>query len=410
MKFIRIVVSLALFALALSLVSAQTAQTPQEICDATDPSELSEMQFDAPEQVLEAGVDYRAIFCTSAGAVYIDLFEEMTPVTVNSFVFLAQQGYYDGTTFHRVMESFMAQGGDQTATGTGGPGYRFEDEPVGFLVFDQPGLLAMANSGPATNGSQFFITTAPTPHLNYKHTIFGDVLEGQENVVNIRLRDPQADPNPGEALDAVVIITDPSTVDSTYELSAPASQEDVVAVFGVFLSTLPPQIPVGEEVSGIFTTEETVSSVPEAFQEDFANFAEAYAHQYRYNARLLNGECDPNQFFTFLQYTIDAFDSADGASGALVDDFPNTLATANGFELVEGTDHTYTLATQTCSGGDGILGMALYTRGRYLVTIQAIVPVEILEQVEMNVLLEQGVASPFESVLGPIYLSELRSE
>jgi cyclophilin family peptidyl-prolyl cis-trans isomerase len=410
MKFIRILVSLSLFAFALSLVSAQTAQTPQAICDAAGPGELTEMKFDAPEQVLEAGVDYRAIFCTSAGAIYIDLFEDQTPITVNNFVFLAQQSYYDGTTFHRVMESFMAQGGDPTATGTSGPGYQFEDEPVGFLIFDQPGKLAMANSGPATNGSQFFITTAPTPHLNYKHTILGDVLEGQENVVNIRLRDPQSDPNPGEALDAVIIVTDPSTVDSSYEILDPATQEDVVAAFDAILATLPPSIVVDEEVSGLSTTEETIGSVPEAFQADFATFTETYGHQYRYGVRLLNGECDPNQFFTFLGYSIDVFDSAEGASGALVDDFPNSLATGNGFVPLDGTDRTYSLIAQTCSGGDGMLGMALYTRGRYLVTIQTLIPVEILQQVEMNALLEQVIPSLFENAMGPIYLPELRSE
>jgi len=410
MKLIRILLSLSLFAVALSVVSAQTPQTPQEICDASEPGELTEMQFEAPEEVLEDGVDYHAIFCTGAGAVYIDLFEDVAPITVNNFVFLAQEGYYDGTTFHRVMDSFMAQGGDPTATGAGGPGYQFEDEPVSFLVFDEPGLLAMANAGPGTNGSQFFITTAPTTHLNYVHTIFGNVLEGQENVVNIRLRDPQSDPNPGEALDSVIIITDPSTVDTTYEAPEPASQEDVVGLFDAFLSQMPPGISVDQEVSGVTTTEETVASVPEAFQEGFATFAEAYGHQYRYSVRLLNDECSPDQFFTFLRYTMDTFESADSASDALADDFPNTLATENGFELVEDTDHTYSQAVQTCDGADGVYGMTLYTRGRYLITVEAIVPVELLDQVDMNTLLVEGVASPFEGILGSVYIPELRSE
>ena len=410
MKFIRILLSLSLFTVAVSLVSAQTKQTPQEICDAREPVELTEMQFEAAEDVLVEGVDYRAIFCTGAGAVYVDLFEDVTPITVNNFVFLAEEGYYDGTTFHRVMDSFMAQGGDPTGTGRGGPGYVFEDEPVSFLVFDQPGLLAMANGGPDTNGSQFFITTSLPTHLNYIHTIFGHVLEGQENVVNIRLRDPQTDPDLGESLDSVIIITDPSTVETTYVAPEPATQEDIVALFDAFLSQLPPGISVDEEVSGVMTTEETVGSVPEAFQEGFATFAETYGHQYRYSARLLNDGCNPDQFFTFLSYTMDTFDSAASASAALVDDFPNLLATENGFELVEDTDHTYSLATQTCDGADGVHGMTLYTLGRYLITVEAIVPVEILEQVDMNTLLVEGVASPFEGILGSVYFPELTAE
>lgn len=411
MKIIRMLVGLSIFAFALSLASAQSSQTPQEICEAATPNELTEMQFETPEQVLEDGVDYRAVFCTEAGAVYIDLFEELTPETVNNFVFLAEEGYYDSTTFHRVMEAFMAQGGDPTATGSGGPGYTFDDEPVSFLVFDRPGWLAMANTGqPTSNGSQFFITTVPYPSLNYRHTIFGEVLEGQENVDDLRLRDPQADTEPGASLDTIVIITDPSTVDSTYEAPEPATQEDVVTTLETFLSQLPPEIPLDEEVSGLFTTEEAINTVPADFQEDFATFAETYGHQYRYSARLLNGQCDPNQFFTFLGYTIDAFDSAESAAGALADEFPATLATSNGFEAVEDSDNTYTQSVPTCSDGDGVLGMSLYTRGRYMITVQAIVPVEILEQVDISTLLDQGVASPFEGVLGSVFLPEIRSE
>ena len=142
------------------------------------------------------------------------LYDEFTDITVNNFVFLAQQGYYDSTTFHRVIPDFMAQGGDPTGTGRGGPGYRFADETAGHLTFDRP-LLAMANAGPGTNGSQFFITTAPTPHLNGKHTIFGDVLIGQDVVEAIRERDPQTALNRARRCNTVLIITDPAQVDDT---------------------------------------------------------------------------------------------------------------------------------------------------------------------------------------------------
>jgi cyclophilin family peptidyl-prolyl cis-trans isomerase len=109
----------------------------------------------------------------------IELLATEAPVTVNSFIFLAGEGFYNGVIFHRVIPGFMIQGGDPTGTGTSGPGYSFPDEIVPSLVFDRPGILAMANAGPNTNGSQFFITLAPTPHLNGGHTIFGRVVEGQ---------------------------------------------------------------------------------------------------------------------------------------------------------------------------------------------------------------------------------------
>ena len=209
MPMLRSVMLFMILAVFAPIAAAQQpAPTPQELCDAAEPRELTSMQFEQAEYVLEPDVDYRAIFCTSAGAIYLDLYEALTPTTVNNLVFLAQQGYYDSTSFHRVIPDFMAQGGDPTATGRGGPGYQFKDEPVGFLTFDQPGKLAMANAGPGTNGSQFFITTAPSPHLNYKHTIFGDVLAGQGVVESIRERDPSAATEPGETLFTVLIITD----------------------------------------------------------------------------------------------------------------------------------------------------------------------------------------------------------
>ncbi len=133
-----------------------------------------------PAMTIDADKRYVATVNTNQGSIVIELFPKEAPKTVNNFVFLAREGYYDGVIFHRVIESFMIQGGDPTGTGGGGPGYSFEDEFVPSLVFDRSGILAMANSGPNTNGSQFFITTVPTPHLNQRHTIFGTVLEGQD--------------------------------------------------------------------------------------------------------------------------------------------------------------------------------------------------------------------------------------
>ena len=141
----------------------------------------------APAMTLDAASDYVAEFRTNYGNFRVDLLEAQAPVTVNNFVFLANQGFYDGLIFHRVIENFMIQGGDPTGTGAGGPGYQFRDEIVAGLVFDSPGKLAMANAGPGTNGSQFFITTVPTPHLNGAHTIFGEVVDGQAVVDAISL-------------------------------------------------------------------------------------------------------------------------------------------------------------------------------------------------------------------------------
>ena len=143
-----------------------------------------------PEMVIDPDKSYEAVIRTDVGDMRVRLFAEEAPQTVNNFVFLANQGYYDNTTFHRVIESFMAQGGDPTGTGRGGPGYTFADEFQSGYRFDRAGLLAMANAGPATNGSQFFITFVPTPHLNNRHTIFGEVVDGEEVLSQIVRREP----------------------------------------------------------------------------------------------------------------------------------------------------------------------------------------------------------------------------
>ncbi len=158
-----------------------------------------------PPMVIDENKRYIATIGTSAGDIVIELFADKAPRTVNNFVFLARDGYYDGVTFHRVIKGFMAQGGDPTGTGTGGPGYRFDDEFHPALKHDGPGVLSMANAGPGTNGSQFFITYAATPHLDGRHTVFGRVIAGMEVVEAIPERDPQRARKPGLAMDSVVI-------------------------------------------------------------------------------------------------------------------------------------------------------------------------------------------------------------
>jgi peptidyl-prolyl cis-trans isomerase B (cyclophilin B) len=144
---------------------------------------------------------YTATMQTSCGTIELELFAKDAPKTVNSFVFLAGERFFDGLTFHRLVPGFVIQGGDPKGDGTGGPGYQFEDEIVPSLKFDQPGLLAMANSGPGTNGSQFFITLGQPSHLDGKHTIFGKVLEGMdvvEQIVSV-----PSDPQTGQPQQAV---------------------------------------------------------------------------------------------------------------------------------------------------------------------------------------------------------------
>ena len=130
---------------------------------------------------------------TEKGEIEIALYSDIAPFTVNSFIFLAENDFYDNVTFHRVLEGFMAQAGDPSGTGSGGPGYFFGLEVSDDISFDRAGMLAMANAGPTANGSQFFITFAPTPHLDGGYTIFGEVISGMDIVNNLTLRNPQTD-------------------------------------------------------------------------------------------------------------------------------------------------------------------------------------------------------------------------
>jgi cyclophilin family peptidyl-prolyl cis-trans isomerase len=146
--------------------------------------------FTAAGNVLEPGAHYAALIQTSAGNILVELYADKVPNTVNNFVFLALNHSYDGVVFHRVLEDFMAQTGDPTGTGTGGPGYQFADEFHPDLKHDVRGTLSMANAGPGTNGSQFFITFLPTPHLDNRHSVFGRVIDGDEVLDEITRVDP----------------------------------------------------------------------------------------------------------------------------------------------------------------------------------------------------------------------------
>lgn len=148
---------------------------------------MANLQWDSPPEIqIDSSKTYRATIETNTGVIELELYPQHAPKTVNNFVFLAGKSFYDGIFFHRVISNFMVQGGDPTGTGGGGPGYRFEDEVAGNPLKHEKGVISMANAGPNTNGSQFFITHAPQPHLNGKHTVFGKVVVGQDVVDSIR--------------------------------------------------------------------------------------------------------------------------------------------------------------------------------------------------------------------------------
>ncbi len=150
---------------------------------------MSKQYASYPELVIDAKKNYTATIATNKGDIEVEFFAKNAPLTVNNFVFLARDGFYNGVTFHRVIPGFVAQGGDPTGSGRGGPGYRFQDEVSRWKVphkHDAPGMLSMANAGPGTNGSQFFITYAPLPHLDGKHTVFGRVTSGMDVALSLK--------------------------------------------------------------------------------------------------------------------------------------------------------------------------------------------------------------------------------
>lgn len=170
--------------------------------------DLKDLQFaECPPLKIDPLKQYIATIQTENGNIVLELFPDVAPLAVNSFVFLSENGWFDGVTFHRVIPGFVAQSGDPTGTGIGGPGYAFKNETTPELVFDRSGLLAMANSGPDTNGSQFFITYGPAENLSGSYTIFGEVIEGMEVVESLTPRSPSqgADLLPGDVIITITI-------------------------------------------------------------------------------------------------------------------------------------------------------------------------------------------------------------
>jgi len=188
---------------------ATVTEVPQafEELQVTDVPQTTSKEYDAyPPMTIEESKKYFAtVKMANGGEFVMELFPDKAPVTVNSFVFLAREGYFDGVTFHRVLEGFMAQGGDPTGTGSGGPGYEFVNEDSD-LTFNKDGVVAMANAGRDTNGSQFFITFGAQEFLNGGYTIFGQVIEGMDVVNAITRRDPDQFPDyQGDAIETITI-------------------------------------------------------------------------------------------------------------------------------------------------------------------------------------------------------------
>jgi peptidylprolyl isomerase len=182
--------------------TAPAAATP----GAASTASTSKQWASAPAMTIDKSKQYFATVKMAKGGEFVmQLFPDKAPITVNSFVFLARQGFFDGVTFHRVLDGFMAQGGDPTGSGTGGPGYEFVNEDSD-LKFDKAGVVAMANAGRDTNGSQFFITFGPQPQLNGGYTIFGQVISGMDVVNGLTRRDPNQNPTfAGDAMQSVTI-------------------------------------------------------------------------------------------------------------------------------------------------------------------------------------------------------------
>lgn len=201
-----VIVAAVIFFLTRSNQAAEPAisQSGERPLADMPPIDRNDYYSQYPPMVIDTEKSYAAVISVRGkGDMRLTLFDDEAPLTVNNFVYLANEGFYDGLKFHRVIADFMAQGGDPTGIGSGGPGYEFEDETGNGRSFDKRGLLAMANAGPNTNGSQFFITFVPTPHLNGAHTIFGELVEGDEVLSSLTL-----DPNEqtADVIERILII------------------------------------------------------------------------------------------------------------------------------------------------------------------------------------------------------------
>jgi len=204
----RLYIAIALAILVIVVAGSRLLTSQRPTTTAGEAPELvgTKTYSGPPPMIIDTSKQYTAtVKMEKGGEFVIQLYPDKAPITVNSFVFLAREGFFDGVTFHRVLDGFMAQGGDPTGTGGGGPGYRFVNEDSD-LRFDKAGVVAMANAGRDTNGSQFFITFGPTPELDGGYTIFGQVISGMDVVNGLTRRNPLQNPDfEGDAIERVTI-------------------------------------------------------------------------------------------------------------------------------------------------------------------------------------------------------------
>lgn len=380
-RWVGVLVLLTLVSMmfVLPLKAQGSSHTPEEICAAATPLVPETRNYEEAEWVLQEGVDYRVILCTAAGAIYLDLFEEVTPLTVNNFVFLAQNGYYDGTTFHRVLADFMAQGGDPTGTGRGGPGYQFDDEFEGFLTFDRPGLLAMANANNpdrgifGTNGSQFFITFGESSWLNYRHTIFGEVLTGMEALRGLRLCDP-ANCNEGDALSLAIIITDPALVEADLLKRSDPNPEEVPTEYDNFF--LDRNITDVQYGAGYFTAEEMRATARRADDDALLEYLAEYGLEYRITTGFETCEASYAPLRSFRSALM-SFPDEDSARAALDNDYW-LEAEASGLERASDIPgeifmrgDVYIGGSDLCEDGQTQRAWMMYRYGRVLIRVEA---------------------------------------
>ena len=293
----------------------------------------------------------------------------------------------------------MAQGGTPSGTADAAdPAIVSTYETAGILRSIVP-VLAMANAGPGSNGSQFFITTAPTPHLNGKHTIFGDVLIGQDVVEAIRERDPQTATEPGEALHTILIITDPTQVDdSAATPRQPVTQEELLAAFARFN--------IGDTT--VMTSDDRREALPIGLQDGFAKFAERYGHEYQIGLRIYNAACNPEAFYTTVGYAVDVFASAEDAVAALADDLMVAIAESDGFiQPLKTRSLLFLKHTPSCHSNEGQHIMAQYTHGRFIITTDILVDSGILGQYEPASLI-MSIINQLEVEFEEVYYRELR--
>jgi cyclophilin family peptidyl-prolyl cis-trans isomerase len=206
-RTVRVIATVAIILAVLALIWVVSNNQKPAKNTGEMPGLVGTKQYSSiPPMLIDKNKQYTAAVKMAKGGEFtIQFYPDKAPIAVNSFVFLARQGFFDGVTFHRVLDRFMAQGGDPTGTGGGGPGYEFVNEDSD-LKFDKAGVVAMANAGRDTNGSQFFITFGPTPQLNGGYTIFGQVTSGMDVVNAIKRRDPNQNPNfTGDVIESITI-------------------------------------------------------------------------------------------------------------------------------------------------------------------------------------------------------------